>query len=264
MKRLVGGASALFALTSALLAGCGDDSGPSAGPAYPDALEGSIRVSAAASLRVAMEEVAEGFRVEHPDVEVVFNFDSSSTLAAQILAGAPADVFASADEEDMAELTDAGEVDGEPETIALNELVIVTEPGNPEGISGLADLSDVGIISMCGEDVPCGRYAQEALELSGVTVPESSVTRGQNAAATLTAVTEGDAVAAVVYATDAIGASEAVERVDLPLGSNVVASYPIAALAGSGDVELARAFVDHVLGPGGQTVLKEHGFLPPR
>jgi molybdate transport system substrate-binding protein len=171
-------------------------------------------------------------------------------------------VFASADGTNMTELTDAGEVDGEPETFARNELVIVTKPGNPTGIAGLEDLAGAGVVSLCGEDVPCGRYAQEALDEAGVSVPESNVTRGQNVAATLTAVTEGDAVAAVVYATDAISAGDAVERVDIAAEHQVFATYPIGALAGAGDADLARAFVDHVLGPEGQAVLEDHGFLP--
>lgn len=225
-------------------------------------LEGSLSVSAAASLRVALDEIGDDFMAANPEVDVVFNFDSSSTLATQILDGAPADVYASADQANMARLADAGEVDGQPDTFALNELVIVTKPGNPAGLAGLADLVDVGIIALCGEEVPCGRYAKEALDLAGVTIAETSVTRGQNVAATLTAVTEGDAVAAVVYATDAIAAGDAVERVDIPDDVNAAASYQIATLVGAADPDLARAFVDHVLSPEGQTVLEGHGFLP--
>lgn len=227
-------------------------------------LEGSLTVAAAASLRVAFEEVGEGFAAEHPEVDIAFNFDSSSTLATQIIEGAPVDVFASADQANMAKLADAGAVPGAPSLFAANELVIVTKPGNATGITGLADLVDAGVVSLCGEDVPCGRYAEEALDLAGVSIDESSVTRGQNAAATLTAVTEGDAVAAIVYATDAISAGGAVERVDIPSDHNVIAHYPIAAVVEVGDDDLAVAFVDYVLGPEAQAVLEEHGFLPAR
>ncbi len=144
------------------------------------------------------------------------NFDSSSTLATQILEGAPADVFASADEESTARLTDENLIAGEPQVFARNELVIVTKPGNPEGISGLADLADAGVISLCGEQAPCGRYAAEALSNAGVRIDEASITRGQNVGATLTAVAEGDAVAGIVYVTDARSAGDAVEAVEIP------------------------------------------------
>ena len=195
---------------------------------------------------------------------MTFNFDSSSALATQILEGAPADVFASADEANMAKLTDEGLIAGEPEVFARNELVIVTKPGNPEGIETLADLADAGVISLCGEEVPCGKYAEQALDDGRAsTIPESSVTRGQNVGATLTAVTEGDAVAGIVYVTDAEAAGDAVEAVAIPADANVIATYPIGVLEASGNAELAEAFVAYVLGDEGQAVLKEYGFLPP-
>jgi len=263
VKRLRFHAVVLFVVIVAALAGCGSGSSSDESSAYSGTLEGSLSVSAAASLRDAFDAIGDGFTAANPGVEVVFNFDSSSNLATQILEGAPAGVFASADEANMARLADAGEVDGDPVIFARNELVIVTRPDNPAGISGLVDLADAGIISLCGEEVPCGRYAAEAFVLAGVTIDESKVTRGQNVTATLTAVTEGDAVAAVVYATDAIAAGDAVEWVDIPTEHDVLASYPIGVLAGAGDSELARAFVDFVLGPDGHAVLGEHGFLPP-
>lgn len=227
----------------------------------PEELSGTVTVAAAASLRAAFDDVAGGFTAENPEVDVVLNYDSSSTLAAQVLEGAPADVFASADLANMTELTDAGRIDGEPRTFVRNQLVIVTKPGNPVGITGLADLVDVGVVSLCGSQVPCGRYATEALELSEVTIDESSVTRGPNAAATLTAVTDGDAVAGIVYVTDALAAGSAVHRVDLPAGVDVAAEYPIAVLAGARHLRVAQAFVDYTMGTAGQAVLAEYGFL---
>ncbi len=257
----------LLALASAgLLVACGDDPTGSSDPASRSStgLEGGIAVSAAASLTEAFTQIGDDFAAANPGVEVTFNFDSSSALVAQILEGAPADVVASADEVTMAELTDAGLVAGEPEAFARNELVIVTGPGNPEGITGLADLTDAGIISLCGEDVPCGRAATQALDAAGVTIAESSITRGQNVKATLTAVTEGDAVAGIVYVTDATAAGDRVEAVTIPAADNAVVTYPIGVLASSGEPGVAAAFLAHVLGDDGQAVLEEHGFLPPR
>lgn len=276
---------ALLAVSAVLVAGCGGDgstdtSSPAASAGDTSAtaggtaggndttgtepeLAGTITVSGATSLTGAFTEIADGFSEAHPDVEVTFNFDASSTLATQIIEGAPADVYASADEANMTKLTDEDLVAGEPEIFARNELVIVTKPGNPEGIETLADLAGVGVVSLCGEDVPCGKYAAAALANAGVAIDESNVTRGQNAGATLTAVAEGDAVAGIVYVTDAAAAGDSVEAVTIPADVNVLATYPIGVLAASGNAEVAAAFVAFVVGGEGQAVLAEHGFRPP-
>jgi molybdate transport system substrate-binding protein len=249
-----------------LTAACSSDDGDSAATttvAPATKLQGSITISAAASLRDAFTDIADAFSAAHPEVALTTNFDSSSTLATQIIDGAPVDVFASADTSNMDKLTADDLVAGEPEVFARNELVIVTKPGNPEGITELADLADVGIVSLCGAEVPCGRYAGEALDKAGVVIPESSVTRGQNVAATLTAVAEGDAVAGIVYATDATLAAAQIAAVTIPDEDNVVASYPIGVIEASSSASVADAFVAFVLGEEGQAILREAGFLPP-
>jgi molybdate transport system substrate-binding protein len=255
---------AVPAAMALLVSACGDDDDSSETTSADDGtLEGSITVSAAASLTDAFTEIGDALTAENPDADVALNLDSSSTLASQILEGAPADVFASADETNMTLLTDEDLVSGSPEVFARNELVIVTKPENPEGITGLADLAGAGVISLCGADVPCGQYAQEALDAAGVSIPEGSVTRGQNATATLTAVSQGDAVAGIVYVTDAWSAADAVETVEIPVDVNVIAVYPIGVLAASENIELAEAFVERVLSDEGQAILEELGFLAP-
>lgn len=226
----------------------------------------TITVAGATSAAGALTEIGDDFEAANPDVEIDFTFGSSATLATQILEGAPADVFASADEANMTTLGDAGLVSGTPAPFARNVLVIVTKPGNPAGIETLADLADAGVISLCGEEAPCGKYAAQALADARVTIDESNVTRGQNVGATLTAVVEGDAVAGIVYATDAAAAGDSVAAVAIPADIDVVATYPIATLASSTDpevAEVAEAFVAHVLSAEGQAVLAEYGFLPP-
>ncbi len=222
----------------------------------------TITVAAATSLTGAFTEIADDFSAANPSVEVNLTFGSSSTLATQIIEGAPADVYASADEANMARLTGDDLIAGTPAIFARNRLVIVTKPGNPEGVETLADLAGVGVISLCGPQVPCGAYAAEALASAGVTIEESSVTRGQNVGATLTAVSQGDAVAGIVYLTDAVAATDAVDVVALPEDLNPIALYPIGVLMASGDTEAAEAFLAHVRGDEGQAVLADHGFLP--
>lgn len=225
-------------------------------------LEGEITVAAAASLTEAFTDLGTAFEANHPGTKVTFTFDSSGTLSQQIQDGAPVDVFASADEKNMTKLTDADLVKGKPTVFARNELVIVTKPGNPEDIASLEDLADAGVIALCAEDAPCGTFAGQALDEAGVTIPESSVTRGQNVKATLTAVTQGDAVAGIVYATDAIAAGSAVETVEIPKDQNAIATYPIAVLTGTKDAALASAFADYVSSRDGQALLEGRGFLP--
>ncbi|QGG96953.1 molybdate ABC transporter substrate-binding protein [Actinomarinicola tropica] len=244
----------MLSLVLLTLASCSGDDADEEG-------RGTLTVAAAASLSDAFTRIGEDFEAAHPGVEVTFTFDSSSTLAAQIVEGAPADVYASADPSDLDRLRRDGLV-RDVEVFAGNELVVVTAPGNPEGIRGLGDLVGVGVVALCGSDVPCGRYAGQALDRAGVALPESQVTRGQNVTATLTAVSDGDAVAGIVYASDAVRAGDAVDTVAIPEDRNVVAGYPIGVVAATADAELADAFVAHVLGADGQRVLDELGFLP--
>jgi molybdate transport system substrate-binding protein len=247
----------------ALLVGCGTDTDGDASAAAPAGLDGEITVSAAASLTEAYTRIGEDFEAANPGTTVTFNFDSSGTLARQILDGAPVDVYASADEADMAELTGAGLVDGEPAVFARNQLAIVTDPGNPLGITELGDLADAGVIALCADTVPCGRLAAQVLADAGVTIPETRVTLGQNVKATLTAVSAGDAVAGIVYVTDAAAAGDTVATVAIPDDQNAIATYTVGVLAGSSEPEVARAFARHVQGDQARLVLEELGFLPP-
>lgn len=253
---------ALCAAVGLAATGCGrngDDGGSTA------ALKGTVTVSAAASLTAAFDDAVEQFEDDNPDIDVKVTYDSSSTLAGQIVEdGAPVDVFASADEANMAKLADADLLDTTPTVFARNQLVIITKPGNPESITSVEDLAGVGTISLCGAEVPCGKFAAEVFDAAGVTIDEDQVTRGQNATATLTAVTEGDAVAGIVYVTDELGAGDEADTVPIPDENNVVATYPIAVLKAAPKPDAAQAFVDFVVGDEGQAILEERGFLAPR
>lgn len=257
-------AALLVLLVLLVGAACGsksDSTDSAATTADGATLEGSITVSAAASLTKAFEQIGDAFQAEHPDATVTFNFGSSSSLARQIEEGAPADVFASADEANMQELVDAGLIDGSPTTFARNQLTIVVKKGNPKKIQTLADLATAGIVSLCGQEVPCGRYADQILTAANVTIPEGNVTRGQDVKATLGAVAEGDADAGIVYVTDVANAD--VDAIAIPAAPNAIAIYPIAMLTSSPNQALARAFIEFVLSPAGQAILETAGFLPP-
>jgi molybdate transport system substrate-binding protein len=224
---------------------------------------GAITISAAASLSDAFTEIGKQFERKHPGVDVVFNFDASSALVLQIQAGAPVDVFASADEANMEELVSGGQVEVEPVDFARNRLEIAVKPGNPEHVHKLSDLATVGIVSLCASQVPCGKYADAALVRAGVDIDPDRITRGQNATTTLTAVSAGDADAAIVYVTDVSAAGASVEGVKIPNRHNEIATYPIAALADAANPKGARAFARYVASPAGEKVLRKHGFLVP-
>ena len=144
---------------------------------------------------------ASRFEDEQPTSTVEFSFAASSELAVQIQEGAPADVFASADETNMEKVVDSGDVTAEPAIFARNRLAIAVEQGNPEDIEGLDDLADPDlVVVLCASEVPCGRFADEALANAGVSVTPAS--RAENVKAALTPVELGEADAAIVYVTD--------------------------------------------------------------
>jgi molybdate transport system substrate-binding protein len=205
--------------------------------------------------------MASAFEKAHPGVAVELNFAGSQTLVQQIQEGAPADVFASADETNMQKLVASGEIAGTPQLFAHNALQIVVAAGNPKHIGGLADLAKPGLtITLCGPTVPCGRYAGEAFGKAVLAVPAAS--QELDVKAVVTKVALGEADAGIVYVTDVRAAGSTVEGVDIPAASNVVARYPIAPLKSAPNPATAAAFVAFVLSPEGQKGLATFGFLP--
>lgn len=221
-----------------------------------------MTVFAAASLTAAFTEIGDAYTAEHPGAEVVFNFAASSELVTQIGEGAPADVFASADRSNMTELTDAGGNGSEPVVVATNLLEIIVAPGNPRGITGVADLANQDLIVVtCAPEVPCGKYAAEVFSEAGVTVTPKSLE--ENVKAVVSKVTLGEADAGIVYATDVVAAGADAAGVEIPADVNVVAEYPIVVTKQAVDPAGAQAFIDFVLGAQGQEILRSYGFLAP-
>jgi molybdate transport system substrate-binding protein len=226
-----------------LAVGCGSDGTAATGTARPT-------VFGAASLTETFTEVG----------GATFSFGASSALVTQIQQGAPADVFASADEKNMQKLVDAGLVET-PKVFAHNTLEIVTGPGNPKHISGLADLAKPELVVVLADpSVPVGAYSQQALTKAGVTVKPRSLELDVKAA--LTKVTTGEADAAIVYASDVRGVGAKATGVEIPKDQNVTATYPIAVVKASTHQQAAKAFVQAILSSRGQAALHRHGFLP--
>ena len=252
-----------LAVLSLVAAACGDDDDASEaamGPTTAAAgVEGDITVFAAASLTESFTEIGDAFETANPDAGATFSFDASSALVQQIVEGAPADVFASADTANMDKLTEPGLNGTEPEIFATNLLTIIVPPGNPAGITGVADLAEPDVtVVLCAEEVPCGRYAKQILDAAGVAVTPASLE--QNVRGVVTKVTAGEADAGIVYVTDVTAAGDAAESVEIPADINVLAEYPIAGVAASANAEVGQAFMDFVLGDEGQAILTDHGF----
>jgi molybdate transport system substrate-binding protein len=227
-----------------------------------DELSGTITVYAAASLTDAFGEAGAKFEEEHPGVTVEFNFAGSSALREQILAGAPADVFASANTSNMDQVVAGDANESEPEIFATNKLEIAVPAGNEAGVAGLDDFADPDLlIGVCAEEVPCGQFGREALANAGVT--PSIDTNESDVRALLTKVESGDLDAGLVYVTDVQSAGDQVERIEVPDDVNVVAQYPIATLSAAASPDVAAAFVDFILSPDGQDILESFGFQGP-
>ena len=250
-----------LALVGVIGTSCGSDDDDS-GSAAAAPVSGDVTVFAAASLTDAFTEIGDAFTVAYPEAAVRFNFAASSELVTQIREGAPADVVASADVSNMTKLTDAGNNAAEPVVFTTNLAEIVVGAGNPERITGVADLANHDlIVVLCAPDVPCGRYAVQIFENAGVTVTPKSLE--ENVRAVVTKVALGEADAGIVYATDVTAAGAEVEGVEIPADINVVAEYPIAVTTEAPNAEGAQAFIDFVTGEQGQEILASYGFLAP-
>jgi molybdate transport system substrate-binding protein len=180
----------------------------------------------------------------------------------QIVAGAPADVFASADTANMDKLTRAGLQAQAPAVFATNRLAVIVGKGNPKDVTGVADLArtDVKVV-LCAQGVPCGGYAQQVLAAAGVEVRPVSLE--QNVKGVVTKVTAGEADAGIVYVTDIAAAGGNAEEVPIPSGANVVAQYPAAVVKSTKHPEVAYGFVEFLSSPAGQAVLATYGFGRP-
>nr|WP_245599219.1 molybdate ABC transporter substrate-binding protein [Embleya scabrispora] len=270
--------AALLAGALITLAGCGSDddkddkkvggatppAGANASAPAADAkqLKGTVNVFAAASLTETFSALGRQFEAAHPGVTVKFNYLGSSALAASINQGAPADVFASADEKNMKLVTDAKNADGTPTAFAKNTLQIAVAPGNPKNIKSLADLKQNGLkVAQCAPQVPCGAAAKTALDASGVKF--TPATLEQDVKAALTKLTLGEVDAALVYRTDVKAAGAKAVGVDFPESAQAVNTYPIVPLAKAPNADAAKAFVAFVLSEPGRTALTAAGFQAP-
>lgn len=235
-----------------LAAGCGNVGGAADDPV-------TLQVYAAASLQEPFTELGEAFEAEHEGVEVEFNFAGSSTLVQQIQQGAPADVFASANPENMDKLVEAGLQGAEPVDFTSNTLMIAVPAGNPAGVTDLTSLTDESLhLVVCAPEVPCGAATETVEQAAGLEL--APVSEEQSVTDVLNKVTSGEADAGLVYVTDVTRAGDAVEGIDFPESQEAVNIYPITTVEGGEHVEPGQEFVDLVTSARGQEILAGYGF----
>ncbi|BDZ42388.1 molybdate-binding protein [Paraoerskovia sediminicola] len=221
----------------------------------------TLDVSAAASLRSVFSTIADEFEATHEGVDVRLSFAGSSTIVDQVLAGAPTDVVATADEATMQRLVDAGDAN-DPQLFANNSLTVVVPPGNPGDVTSLADLESTDLSTVvCAPEVPCGAATDAVADSAGLTIHR--VSEEPSVTDVLAKVASGEADAGIVYGTDAALAGDSVEVVDTPEAASIVNHYPIAAVTGTDDLALAGEFVAVVTGTDGREALRAAGFGTP-
>jgi molybdate transport system substrate-binding protein len=252
MRRALAGMGSLVLL----LSGCGGSGSE----------RSEITVLAAASLTGAFTRIGADFERANPAVTVRFSFGPSDGLATQILEGAPADVFAPASPKYMDQVRSDGPGVTDQVDFARNTLAVIVPSDNPAHIASLDDLARPGVkLVLAAAGVPAGDYARGVLENAGIQEGASAnvVSNEEDVKGVVQKVLLGEADAGIVYRTDITpDISASVQAISIPDGANVIATYPIAVIDGSGHTPVAEAFVRFVTGPG-QATLRTFGFLPP-
>lgn len=271
-------AAPLLVAGGSVVAGCSSSSSSSSPPASaasssapasatspagsaPASMSGSITVFAASSLKEAFTTIGKQFEAAHPGVTVTFSFGASSTLATQIISGAPADVFASASPKNMDQVVSAGDASN-PVDFVKNVMEIAVPPSNPAHVASVSDLARAGVkVALCQPKVPCGVTAAKVFANAKITV--TPVTLQPDVKSVLTQVELGNVDAGVVYVTDVHAAGAKVTGIVIPADLDASTEYPIAAVSKSANSALANAFISYVLSPAGQAVLTADKFEKP-
>ena len=233
--------------------------------------EGEIYVFIAASLTNAMEEIQKNFNEEYPDVEILYNADSSGTLQTQIEEGSRCDIFFSAATKQMDELMEEG-LAKEDSVVDLleNKVVLIKPKDGVTKVTGFENITDAANIALAGEDVPVGQYAREIFNNLGIMddVEAMEINEGKNVTEVLAAVSEGSNEIGVVYATDAASVADQVEIIaEAPADAlKTPVLYPAGlvedAEASEAEKEAAETFFGYLQSDDAMAVFEEYGFAP--
>jgi molybdate transport system substrate-binding protein len=224
-----------------------------------------VEVFAAASLTNALKEIAATYEKSSGD-KILFNFAASSTLDMQIKAGAPADIFFSADEAKMDDLAKPSLIAKETRKDLLsNSLVIVVPADSSITLTSAAQLADPKFQKIAlgqPQSVPAGIYAKQYLQKIGIwSQVESRVIPTENVRAALAAVETGNVDAGIVYKSDALISKKVKVAYEVPIADGPVITYPIALVQGSKHAAAAKKFLDYLSEPGSLKTFEKYGFI---
>lgn len=238
-----------------------------ASPRAPERQPASITVSAAISLKDALDEVAHAYEQAHPGSKITLNYGGSGTLEHQIEQGAPVDVFFSAAKKQMDTLESKGLiVAGMRRDVVANDLVLIV-PVSAAFVKEFRDLAGTQVkVLALGEPatVPAGMYAQQTLNYLGLSAAiEKKAIFAKDVRQVLTYVETGNADAGIVYKTDAAISSKVRIVAMASADSHEPIVYPAAVVKSSRDIPGACAFLDFLGGAEARGVFEKHGFSPP-
>ena len=246
--------------------------GMSAGSVQAAAAEdasGDLYVFIAASLSNAMEDIQKDFNKEYPDVNILFNADSSGTLQTQIEEGSRCDVFFSAATKQMDALVDEELADKDSVVDLLENKVVLIKPKDGETkVTGFENITDAENIALAGEDVPVGQYSREIFKNLGIEddVNKMEINEGKSVTEVLASVSEGSNEIGVVYATDAASVADKVDIIaEAPAGFlETPVLYPVGLTidseASDSEAAAAKAFLEYLQTDDAMKVFEEYGF----
>ena len=232
-------------------------------------LKGEVNTFIAASLSNAMEEIQKDFNETYPDVEILYNADSSGTLQTQIEEGARCDIFFSAADKQMNALVDENLAKKDTvEDILENKVILIKPKDGETKVTGFENITDAANIALAGDSVPVGQYAREIFDNLGITdeVNKMEINEGKNVSEVLAAVSEGSNEIGIVYATDAASVADKVDVIaEAPAGSlETPVLYPagltIDSEASDSEAAAAKAFLEYLQTDDAMKVFEEYGF----
>ena len=250
--------------------------GMSAGSVQAAAAEdasGDLYVFIAASLSNAMEDIQKDFNKEYPDVNILFNADSSGTLQTQIEEGSRCDIFFSAATKQMDALVDEELADKDSVVDLLENKVVLIKPKDGETkVTGFENITDAENIALAGEDVPVGQYSREIFKNLGIEddVNKMEINEGKNVTEVLASVSEGSNEIGIVYETDAASVADKVDIIaEAPAGSlETPVLYPVGLTidseASDSEAAAAKAFLEYLQTDDAMKVFEEYGFAQYR
>jgi molybdate transport system substrate-binding protein len=234
-------------------------------------VKGEVYTFIAASLSNAMEEIQKNFNEQYPDVEILYNADSSGTLQTQIEEGSRCDIFFSAATKQMDALVEEELADKDSVVDLLENKVVLIKPvGGETAVTGFENITDAANLALAGDSVPVGQYAREIFTNLGIMddVEAMEINEGKNVTEVLAAVSEGSNEVGVVYATDAASVADSVEIIaEAPEDAlETPVLYPIGRIddaeASDEDLEAAELFYDYLQSEEALEVFEKYGFTP--